>query len=78
MNAAVKSDVLLSVTDLKVHFPRARSGWFGKREVVKAVDGVSFEVRRGCTLAILGESRSVKTTPALAVMRRSPVTAGQL
>lgn len=78
MNAAVKSDVLLSVTDLKVHFPRARSGWFGKREVVKAVDGVSFEVRRGSTLAIVGESGSGKTTTALAVMRLSPVTAGQI
>ena len=78
MNAPAKADVLLSVTDLKVHFPRARSGWFGQPEVVKAVDGVSFEVRRGTTLAIVGESGSGKTTTALAVMRLSPVTAGQI
>ena len=78
MNAPVKNDVLLSVDDLKVHFPRPRSGWFGEREVVKAVDGVSFDVRRGTTLAIVGESGSGKTTTALAVMRLSPVTAGRI
>ncbi len=77
MTAPTK-DMLLSVTDLKVHFPRARSGWFQPPEVVKAVDGVSFEVRRGTTLAVVGESGSGKTTTALAVMRLSPVTAGRI
>jgi len=72
------ASTLLSVTDMKVHFPRARSGWFGQPEVVKAVDGVSFDVRRGSTLAIVGESGSGKTTTALAVMRLSPITAGRI
>ena len=38
------TEVLLSVRDLKVHFPRQRAGWFGEPEVVKAVDGVSFDI----------------------------------
>jgi oligopeptide/dipeptide ABC transporter ATP-binding protein len=75
---AMPAATLLSVTDLKVHFPRAKSGWFGSPEVVKAVDGVSFEVKRGSTLALVGESGSGKTTTALAVMRLSPVTAGRI
>lgn len=76
MNAATH-DTLLSVSDLKVHFPRS-GGWGRKAEVVKAVDGVSFEVRRGSTLAVVGESGSGKTTTALAVLRLAPVTAGAI
>lgn len=72
------SDVLLSVRDLQVHFPRGPSGWGRVPEVVRAVDGVSFDIRRGTTLAVVGESGSGKTTTALAVMRLAPVTSGQL
>lgn len=75
---AGQSRPLLSVRDLKVHFKRKSSGWGRPPEVVKAVDGVSFEVRRGTTLAIVGESGSGKTTSALAVMRLAPVTAGDI
>ncbi|RYF83486.1 MAG: ATP-binding cassette domain-containing protein [Comamonadaceae bacterium] len=78
MSHITSTDVLLSVEDLKVHFPRPRSGWGKPPEVVKAVDGVSFEIRRGSTLAVVGESGSGKTTTALAVMRLSPVTAGSI
>lgn len=73
-----KTDTLLSVEDLKVHFPRGKSGWGRVPEVVKAVDGVSFAVRRGSTLAVVGESGSGKTTTALAVMRLAPVTSGRM
>lgn len=69
---------LLQVNDLKVHFPRPRKGWFQPTEVVKAVDGVSFEVARGTTLAIVGESGSGKTTTALAAMSLAPITSGQV
>jgi peptide/nickel transport system ATP-binding protein len=71
------SDTLLSVDGLQVHFPR-KTGWGRPPEVVKAVDGVSFEIRRGSTMALVGESGSGKTTTALAVMRLSPVTAGRM
>jgi peptide/nickel transport system ATP-binding protein len=61
------STPLVSVTDLKVHFPRPKSGWFQPPEVVK-----------GTTLAIVGESGSGKTTAALAVMRLSLVSGGRI
>jgi len=62
-------DVLLRVSDLKVHFP-IRSGVF-KHTVghVKAVDGVSFELREGRTLALVGESGCGKTTTGKAILQ---------
>ena len=77
MNARTDDD-LLQVEDLQVHFARPQRGMFAPPEVVKAVDGVSFNVRRGSTLAVVGESGSGKTTTALAVMRLAPVTAGRM
>lgn len=78
MTKAETNDVLLSVRDLQVHFPLRSSGWGRAPDVVRAVDGVSFDIRRGTTLAVVGESGSGKTTTALAVMRLAPVTGGQL
>ncbi len=65
-----ESDVLLSVRDLKVHFPIKR-GFLVQREVasVKAVDGISFDIRPGETLKLVGESGSGKTTAAKAVIQ---------
>ena len=53
---------LLEVTDLRVEF---RSG----REIVRAVNGATFSVRRGETAAVLGESGSGKSVTAAAIMR---------
>lgn len=71
------SDTLLSVRDLKVHFP-VGGGLLGAKAWVKAVDGVSFDIRRGSTFGIVGESGSGKSTTALAVMRLVAITAGQI
>ena len=71
-------DPLLEVVDLRVHFPLAREGWFGRRSTVHAVDGVSFRIRRGTTFGIVGESGSGKSTAALAIMRLVPITAGDI
>jgi oligopeptide transport system ATP-binding protein len=72
-------NTLLRVDDLKVHFP-IRHGVIFKREigVVKAVDGVSFTVRRGETLGLVGESGCGKSTTSLAVLRMHPVTHGRI
>ncbi|HEX4986071.1 MAG TPA: ABC transporter ATP-binding protein [Burkholderiales bacterium] len=69
---------LLSVRDLKVHFP-VRQGVF-KRVVghVKAVDGVSLTLRAGRTLALVGESGSGKTTVGKGIMKLLPLAGGSV
>ena len=70
---------LLEVADLKKHFP-IRSGIVFQRQIgaVKAVDGVSFNVRRGETLALVGESGCGKSTTARTVLRLLEPTAGKI
>jgi peptide/nickel transport system ATP-binding protein len=71
-------DTLLRVRDLKVHFPLRRAHPFAPPPVVHAVDGVSFEVRRGATFGLVGESGSGKTTTALAITRLTRLTGGSV
>ena len=74
--AALAAEPLLSVRDLAVHFP-IRTGLFGRAKgVVRAVDGVSFDVLPGETLALVGESGCGKTTTGRAVLRLVEATAG--
>jgi len=73
-----ETDPVLGVVDLKVHFQRARSNPFLPKETVHAVDGVSFEVRRGSTFGIVGESGSGKSTTALSVTRLQHITSGKV
>lgn len=67
---------LLSVQDLQVHFP-VRGGWFERASVIKAVDGVSFDIAEGRTLGLVGESGSGKSTVSRALLKLTPPTAGQ-
>lgn len=67
---------LLEVQDLHVHFPLATGALPGAGEVVKAVDGVSFAVKRGEIFGLVGESGSGKTTVGRAILRLAPITAG--
>jgi oligopeptide transport system ATP-binding protein len=73
------ADQILRVDALKVHFPVTR-GIVIQRQVgsVKAVDGVSFAIRRGETLGLVGESGSGKTTTGLAVLRMLEPTEGRI
>jgi oligopeptide transport system ATP-binding protein len=69
-------DNLVEVEDLKVYFP-IRAGFFQSVVgSVKAVDGITFEVRRGETLGLVGESGCGKTTTGRAVIRLRDPTAG--
>ena len=67
---------ILDVEDLKVHFPVKGSGLFAKSKPLRAVDGVSFTLREGETLGIVGESGCGKSTLARAVLKLLPKTAG--
>ena len=60
------SETVLEVRNLRVQFPSADAG--DVSATVKAVDGISFEVKRGRTLGIVGESGSGKSVTSLAVM----------
>jgi microcin C transport system ATP-binding protein len=60
---------LLSVDDLKVWFPVRRGFMRRIKGYIKAVDGMSFNLRPGETLGIVGESGSGKTTTGLAILR---------
>lgn len=69
---------LLSVRNLKVHFPVTGGLLQRQVDVVKAVDGISFDVPRGKTVGLVGESGSGKTTTGRAIARLVPITEGSV
>ncbi len=71
------STPLLEVNDLKKHF-QVGGGLFSRRAFVYAVDGVSFTIARGETLALVGESGCGKSTVGRAILRLFDITAGQV
>jgi len=78
-NGGVRGDELLVVEDLKKHFPVTRGIIFQKQiAAVKAVDGVTFSVRPGETLGVVGESGCGKSTMARCIMRLLDPTGGRI
>ena len=61
----MSDEILLSIKNLKTHFAVGKS-------IVKAVDGVSFDLKSGKTFAIVGESGSGKSITALSIMGLLP------
>ncbi len=73
------TDPLLSVRDLKVHFGIRVGGFLaGRYQPLKAVDGVSFDLKPGETLGIVGESGCGKSTLGRAVLQLIPPTDGKV
>ncbi|MBI5782406.1 MAG: ABC transporter ATP-binding protein [Gammaproteobacteria bacterium] len=69
---------LLQVRDLKVHFPIHQGVFQRVVSHVKAVDGVSLDIARGRTLALVGESGCGKTTVGKGILQLVPPTGGQV
>jgi peptide/nickel transport system ATP-binding protein len=76
--AAASGSALLEVRELKKHFPIRRGLLQKTIGVVKAVDDVSFFVRKGETLSLVGESGCGKTTTSRCILRAIKPTAGQV
>ncbi len=74
---ATPDNLLLAVNDLKVHFPIRRGVLQRTVGHVKAVDGVSLELTRGRTLALVGESGCGKTTVGKAILQLIKPTGGR-
>ena len=70
---------VLHVDDMKIHFPiRMSGGLFGRTRLLRAVDGVSFDLRMGETLGVVGESGCGKSTLARGVLNLIPPSHGQV
>ncbi|MFZ3080185.1 MAG: ABC transporter ATP-binding protein [Bellilinea sp.] len=76
-NNKVSTGALLSVQDLRVHFELRKFG-FGHAGYVRAVDGVSFELKHGASIAIVGESGCGKTSLMKTILALYKPTAGHV
>ena len=73
------STPLLSVRNLRKYFPTSRNVGFRKEKLqVKAVDGISFDLMKGETLGLVGESGCGKTTAGRTILKLIEPTAGEI
>ncbi|ADO84271.1 ABC transporter ATP-binding protein [Ilyobacter polytropus] len=78
MSDIKKEDILLEVKNLKKYF-ESKKGFFGKKtQYVKAVDDVSFYIKKGETFGLVGESGCGKSTTGRTLIRLYDVTAGNI
>ncbi|MFC1970401.1 ABC transporter ATP-binding protein [Chloroflexota bacterium] len=76
MNNIAKNDIILQVQNLRMYYPLLKGIWHKKYADVKAVDGVSFSLRKGETLGLVGESGCGKTTVGKCIIRLLSPTDG--
>jgi len=76
---AEAKDEILRVENLNIHFPVMEGVVFKKQiATVKAVDGISFSLKRGETLGVVGESGCGKSTTGLALVHMLPISSGRI
>lgn len=74
--ASTDAETIFTVKDLSVHFVQKKRFFSREKTVFKAVDGLSFRLQQGKTLALVGESGCGKTTASRALLRLLPVVGG--
>src|SRR3990167_5844772 len=72
-----QDEILLEVNNLCVNF-ESQAHFLGRKQIVKAVDGLSFQIKKGKTLALVGESGCGKTTTSRAILRLVPISCGDI
>ena len=77
-DAVATGDVLLEVKDLVTHFTVGGGLFGGRAGIVRAVDGVSFTIRRGESLGLVGESGCGKTTTGRSILQLERPTSGRV
>lgn len=70
------NDTLISTNDLSVHYP-LRGTLFGPKQVVRAIESISVNIKKGSFFGLVGESGSGKTTFGRALLRAAPITRGK-
>lgn len=71
-------ETLLEIRNLKNHFRMGKRGFFKKEKILKAVDGISFSIKKGETFGLVGESGCGKTTVGRCITRIYEPTSGEI
>lgn len=71
-------DNFIKIENLKKQFETKKGFWGGKKEIIHAVNGLSFEIKKGETFALVGESGCGKSTAARCILALEKITSGSV